>query len=74
MVGTDDKTHTSEWTRSNGAYKIETFLLKGKFENLTSLQPQQYKISLVCNFPKATIDVSYFNLERYTHLEWKCHK
>jgi hypothetical protein len=45
---------------------METLLLKGKAENLASLQPQQSEISLVCNFPKAPVKAKYFNLEADT--------
>jgi len=43
-----------------------TFLLKGKVENLASLQPQQSEISMVCNSPKAPVEAKYFNLKAET--------
>lgn len=45
---------------------METLLLNGKSEILASLQPQQCEISLVYNFPKALVEVKYFNLEKET--------
>lgn len=42
---------------------METLLLNGKAESLESLQPQQFEISLVYNFPKAPVEAKYFNLE-----------
>lgn len=43
--------------------KMETNVLKDKAWNLASLQPQQFDISLICNFPKALVEVFYFNLD-----------
>lgn len=59
---------------SKSAYEIEKLLLKGKARNFASLEPQQCKISLVCNFLKATVEAKYLNLEIDICPRWESHK
>lgn len=52
---------------------MEIILLKGKVENLESLQPQKSEIYLDFNFPKALVEVKCFNIEVETSLKRECH-
>lgn len=61
-------------TKSKGVLEIKTFLLKGKIKKLASLQPQNFEISLACNFPKAPVETKYFNWEEETCPKQECYK